>query len=157
MPRLHVTSFFSEATPLAPRFRACGRLCGCGLALVVVFALVLSGCTQDPIERSIERLESLVLLLETHKHEPDTLLAELEAFADAHEGEWEQERAEVDAMDEDARNRLLARHERELHDVIGRLYAVSREILVRLESAPEDRARFVQLLGEIGASGPSAD
>lgn len=116
----------------------------CALAL---FALV--ACSGDPVERTIERLDGLVVLLETHKGQPDVMLDELEAWVAEHEDQWAADRAAVDALDEEAQKRLEARHEYALQRSLGQLYDVSQEILVTLEDEPHKRTRFIELLGRI--------
>lgn len=119
------------------------------LLATLLLTLLLVACSPNPVERTIERLDALVVLLEDHKDDPDAMLEELERFVEAHQGEWQEDRARIEALDEEAQGRLEARYERDLTRVLGQLYDVSQEILVDLEHDPQRRARFIELLGRI--------
>jgi hypothetical protein len=110
---------------------------------------LLVACAPDPAERIAGRIEALVELLESNKHDTDKLLEELERFVTQEEGGFAKDLEEIEAMSEEKSEALQIKHEKRLRSAVEKLMNVSVEIQDRLSSHPEKLSRFVSLMARL--------
>ncbi|MDX9722492.1 MAG: hypothetical protein RBU37_17230 [Myxococcota bacterium] len=121
------------------------------LPLLMLLSLLplLVACAPDPAERIAGRIEALVELLESNKHDTDKLLEELERFVTQEEGGFAKDLEEIEAMSEEKSEALQIKHEKRLRSAVEKLMNVSVEIQDRLSSHPEKLSRFVSLMARL--------
>ena len=95
-------------------------------------------------------MHRLVILMETHKEEPEALFDALERFI-ADEGEaWAADKRAFDELDEESQERLVAVHADEMQEVSIQFLDLSLEIQDRLADKPEELLHFLDLLEQLG-------
>ena len=118
--------------------------------LAVLLFTLLTGCSKDPLERSIERFDALTAVLEANKHDPGRLLTEFDTFLKDNNAGWIADRAELEALDTESQGKLEAKHEREMERAFKAFMDVSLEIQERLKNDPQTLQAFVERLDAIG-------
>ena len=113
-----------------------------------IFALMcaLSACRNDPMGRTVERIDALVVLMDTHKEDPDTLLKELDVFIKDNAEGFAKDREALLKMDAESLLQLSGKHEDILQERLMDLMDVSLEIQDRLRYSPDKLKQFQKLI-----------
>jgi hypothetical protein len=106
----------------------------------------LSACRNDPMGRTVERIDELVVLMDTHKEDPDALLKELDAFIKDNAEGFAKDREELLAMDAESLLQLSGKHEDILQARLMDLMDVTLEIQDRLRYSPDKLKQFQKLI-----------
>ena len=119
------------------------------LVFCLTFVALLGACTDPPVERTISRFETLSLLLDSNKEDPDKLLSALEGFVNENKAAFKADREEVEAIDYDQQRELEARYERALRRQLDELLNAILEAQDRLSDHPDKLLRFQKLIGQL--------
>ena len=102
----------------------------------VLCAFVFCACSPSPVDVIYDVYASLEYIMRSHLDEPDALIAEINAYADANRERLRAARKACDEMGRDRKIRMIDQRLDELNEIVLKLANLDLEIQDRLEDDP---------------------
>lgn len=112
--------------------------------------LCMMACSPKPEETLLASLDEIESIMRENMEHPDELIAQLSAYAEAQQPQWEQMNRTFEAMNRDDYMRIIDHHQDQVRDTILKILDLDLEFQDQIKADSVRMAAYMAAVNKIG-------